>query len=138
MASPVTPVDLGYLPIGVSSDITVLTLAGATLTTNSADQTNPCARGVKVGVNITALGGTVPTLTITIQGKDVASGQYYTILGSAALATTGFTVMEVYPALIAAANLIAGLTLPRTWRVLATIAGTAPVVTATVGASLIV
>lgn len=105
---------------------------------SSADQTNINARGVQVGVNITGLTGTTPTVTVKIEGKDEASGQYYTLLQSAALAATGFTLLTLYPGAPSTANVSSPQVLPATWRVTATVAGTTPAATATVGASVIV
>ena len=117
--------------------LVTLTAAGAG-TTVSADQTNLVGRGVKVVVDITAITGTTPTLTVKIQGKDAASGKYYDILSSAALSTVSTVVLEVYPGIANAANATQGLTLPKTWRATCTVGGTTPAVTATVGASVIV
>lgn len=103
----------------------------------SADQTNLSGRGVKVAINITVITGTSPTFTVTIQGKDTTSGNYYTILTSAALNATGLTILTVYPGLTAAANVTASDVLPRTWRVTSTVAGTGPNVSATVSAQVI-
>lgn len=116
----------------------LLTLAAQTTSVNGADQTNINGRGVQVGVNITALTGTAPMLTITIQGKDAASGVYYNLLQSAAITATGFTLLTLYPGAAATANVSAPQVLPATWRVIAAIAGTTPAVTATVGASQII
>lgn len=104
---------------------------------NSPDQTNINSRGVQIGVNITALTGTGPTLTVKIQGKDAASGVYYDLLTSAALAATGFTLLTLYPGAPVTANASSPQVLPAVWRVVATVAGTGPAVTATVGASVI-
>ena len=106
--------------------------------TNGTDQTNFNGRGVKLVIDITALTGVSPTLTVTVQGKDAASGKYYTILASAALAAVATTTLEIYPGIATAANATQGVTLPRVWRVITTITGTTPAVTATVGASVIV
>ena len=116
----------------------LLTYAAAAAGTNGADQTNYNGRGVKLVVDITALTGVSPTLTVTLQGKDAASGKYYNILVSAALVAVATTVLEVYPGIATAANVTQGVALPRTWRVITAIGGTTPAVTATVGASLIV
>jgi hypothetical protein len=137
MAALITPVDVNNQPLAATIDMTVSTLAAASTTVTSTDMINTGYRGVKIGVNITAMTGTVPTLTVTVQGKDVASGTYYTLLVSTAIAVTGFTVLEVYPAVVAASNLVAGITLPRVWRVVATPGGTTPAITGTIGASMI-
>lgn len=113
-----------------------LTAQGAG-TVASADQANVNSRGVQVGINVTALTGTTPTVTVTVQGRDAASGTYYTLLASAAISATGFTLLTVYPGLTAAANSVASQVLPATWRVIATVAGTAPAATLTVGASMV-
>lgn len=117
--------------------LVALTAAGAG-TAVSPDQTNVNGRGLQLGVNIAALTGTAPTVTVTVQGKDAASGQYYTLLQSAALAATGFTLLTLYPGAPATANVATPQVLPRTWRVSVTVAGTTPSATATIGASVIV
>lgn len=118
-----------------NADVTIATLAAAAVTTNTADMTNPLHRGVKVVVDVTAITGTTPSLVVTIQGKDVKSGKYFTILASASLTATGTVVLTVYPGAATSANVSANDVLPATWRVLMTIAGTTPAVTATIGAS---
>lgn len=121
-----------------NSDATLATLAAASAGASIADQLNGNGRGVQIGINITAITGTTPSLTVTVQGKDVASGVYYTLLASAALTATGFTLLTVYPAAPTTANVSSPQVLPRTWRVTYAIAGTIPAVTATIGASVIV
>lgn len=116
----------------------LVTLSAASAGGNSADQTNLVGRGVKLAIDITAITGTSPTLTVKVQGKDAASGKYYDILSSVALSAAGTTVLEVYPGIANAANSTLGVTLPKTWRVSYAIGGTTPAVTATIGASVIV
>jgi hypothetical protein len=101
-------------------------------TINSADQLNPAHRGVKVVIDITAIGGGA-TLTVTIKGKDPVSGKYFVILASAALAATATTVLTVFPGATAAGNLTVNDQLPRTWRVESAV-GTANNITYTIGA----
>ena len=69
----------------------LLTYAAAAAGTNGADQTNHNGRGVKLVIDITAITGVGATLTVTVQGKDAASGKYYTILASTALAAAATT-----------------------------------------------
>lgn len=114
------------------------TLTAASTGGNSVDQNNAQCRGVVVGVNITAITGTSPTLTVTVQGKDTVSGEYYTLLTSAALTAVGFTELMVYPGVSATANVAASSPLPQTWRVSYAVGGTTPAVTATVGACVLV
>lgn len=113
----------------------LITAAGATLTQTGADQTNYNGRGVKIVLDMTNVG--TGSVTITIQGKDAASGKYYTLLAGLAITTISTNVYEVYPGSTAAANAVASAVLPRTWRVLVT-AGNANPTTYTVGASVIV
>lgn len=117
---------------------TVLTQTAASAGTTSADQTNYNGVCAVVPVNISAISGTGPTLTVTVQGKDSVSGNYYTLLASAALTTTGETVLTVCPGATVAANTAASAPLPRTWRISTVIAGTGPSVTYTVGANTLV
>lgn len=106
-------------------------------TVNSKDQQNAYAHALKCVVAVATISGTGPTLTVTIQGKDGATGSYYTLLQSAALNSVAATVLTVGPGLTAATNTVANDFLPFLWRVTATVAGTSPSVTATVGCSLI-
>lgn len=101
--------------------ITLLPSAARTATTNSGDISNPRYRGVHLVIDATASAAT-PGVVFTIQGKDPVSGQYYTILASAAVTGTGTTVLRVYPGLTASANVTANDVLPADWRLLATAA----------------
>jgi hypothetical protein len=102
-------------------------------TVNSADIVNVNGKGINLGINTTV--DSAGAYTVTLQGKDIVSGTYYTILASAAIAATGFVLLSVYPGLVAATNLVANAVLPRTWRVSVTVT-TGPI-TATIGASVI-
>ncbi len=83
---------------------------------------------------LVAIRGVTGTLTVTIQGKDNASGDYYTLLASAALGSVADTLMSVGPGLALTTNVSANDYLPAVWRITAVVA-TGPV-TATVGCSL--
>lgn len=133
-----TPVGAdGVTPITGYDTAALITLTAASTGVNSADQTNNGARGIKLVIDITAITGTTPTLTVTLQGKDAASGKYYTILASTALNAVATTVLTVFPGATASANVAANDMLPKTWRVITVIGGTGPSVTATIGASLV-
>ncbi len=118
------------------SDVTLATLTAVGAgTVNGPDQT--CGgSALNLGINITTMTGTGPTLQVTVQGKDAASGQYYTILQSAVLAATGFTLLQIADGIVVAANLSANAKMPTTFRISYTVAGTTPAVTATLGASV--
>lgn len=104
-------------------------------TYTSADIENGQGRGVKVVVDITAVGGGA-TLTVTLQGKDPLSGKYYTLLASAALGAAATTVIFIFPGAPVAANVSANDALPATWRVSAALA-VANNMTFTIGASIL-
>lgn len=74
-------------------------------------------------IDVTAVSDT-PSVVFTIQGKDFASGKYYTLLASAAIIATGTTVMTIYPDATAATNVTVNDILPVDWRVIATHADT--------------
>lgn len=116
---------------------TLIASATFTATFTTADQTNHNGRGVELVVDVTAVSGTTPTLVVALRGKDPASGKYYTILASATINAISTTVLHVYPGLVAAANSVANAVLPLTWDVNATIGGTTPSFTMSIGASVI-
>lgn len=102
---------------------------------NTADQKNPGCRGVKVVIDITAI-GTTPSLVVTIKFKDPVSGKYLTVLASAAITTVSTVTLTVFPGAPASANVSANDQLPATWRIEWTLSG--GTVTGTIGASYLV
>jgi hypothetical protein len=133
-ANPISRVDSGSNFVG-NRNVTLATLTAVGLgTVNGADQSHPSGRGLHLVVDVTAITGTGPSITVVIEAKDPASGKYYTILSSTALNAVATTVLKVYPGLVVAANTSANDVLPATWRVRYVIAGTSPVVTGTIGA----
>jgi len=113
--------------------VVTLTAAGAG-TFTSADLQNVTGSGVSVVVDITAITGTSPTLTVKIQGKDVASGKYFDLITGATLNDTGTTRMRVYPGIIqTGTTTFVSDVVPEWFRISYTIGGTTPAVTATIG-----
>lgn len=94
-------------------------------------------RGVHVAVDITAMSGTLPVLTIYIEGLDTASGKWYTLLASAALNLTGLNLLTIYPGVATVANVAVSQVLPATWRIRWTISGVGATTTATFGACML-
>jgi hypothetical protein len=119
------------LPVGYTTTHTLTAQAAGTV--NGIDQQNAGYRGAVVTVDITAIAA--GSLTVTVQGKDPASGKYYTILAGAALSATGTTVLRIFDGATASANVAVNDVLPAVWRIIAVVA-TGPV-TATIGVSLI-
>jgi len=112
----------------------LITASAATTSQTGADQTNQTGRGIKVVLDMTSAG--TGSVTLTIQGKDAASGKYYPLLAGAAVTTNSTNVYTVYPGAPAAANVSANDSLPRVWRVITT-ANNANGTTYTVGASIL-
>ena len=116
--------------------LVTLTAAGAG-TTDSPDQLNLYGRGLQLGINISAKTGTI-AVVVAVQGKDIASGQYYAVCTSASLTAAAFTLMTVYPGTTAATNTDCNAPLPSVWRVeVVSGTGSTPAVTMTVAASVI-
>lgn len=116
-----------------SVETTLLASGARTTTQTSADIITYGCKAIDVIIDITA--GTTPALTVTIDGKDPASGKYYNLLTSASLASSATTVLRVGPGLTVAANLAANYYLPRTIRIVVT-AGNANSITYSVGYTL--
>jgi hypothetical protein len=118
---------------------TLITANFVTTQQVSADQANVNGRGVIVVLNISTInvgGMGNGSVTLTIQGKDSASGQYYTLLAGAPVSTTGTFVYTIYPDIPPVPNVAAQSPLPATWRVKVS-PGNANSVSYTVGASVI-
>lgn len=105
----------------------------ASVTTN--DFINGSGRGLHCVVDVTSVTAS-GSITVEIDGKDRLSGQYYSLLGSAAYATSGTRVLRIYPGLTAQTNLTVSDVLPGVWRVKVT-AANSDSVTYSIGASVI-
>jgi hypothetical protein len=97
---------------------TALASAARTVTVSSADIINNHGKGIHIILDVTAVA--TSDVKVKVEGKDLASGKYYTILESASVTTVSTNVYKVYPGLTAAANLIASDILPKTIRLTAT------------------
>jgi hypothetical protein len=116
---------------------TAATLTAQTASGNTGDLPNKEGKGVIVGVNVSAASGAAVSYTVTVQGKDEASGEYYDLLSSAAIAATGFTKLVVYPGVTVAANAALSHPLPKIFRVKWVIAGALTAITGTIGVSIL-
>lgn len=135
-SAPSSFIVVGQLsPNSGTSDLPVLLESSVASSSpqHSADQLNPGARGVKLLFNSTVQASDDP-ITLLVEGKDIISGQYYTVASFPSL-SLGPTVLTLYPGLSASSTVASGI-LPRTWRVTAT-ASTSESASYTVGASLI-
>ena len=95
---------------------TLLASAARTAAINSADFVNYNARGIHIITDISALTAT-GQITVTLEGKDPISGNYYDLLIGATLTTTGTSILKLYPGITASANASASDILPRDFRV---------------------
>lgn len=97
-------------------------------------------KGVTVIVDLSVNAGGLGSLVVAIQGKDTASGKYFNLLTSGALATVGTYVFTIYPGInhtttpTANSSANASGILPATFRI--TVTGNANPTTYTIGAVL--
>lgn len=96
-----------------------LASAARTATTSSADLYNVDGLGVLVILDVTAITAT-PSLTVSVQGKDPASGKYVTLFTGAAVTTVSTNTYVVYPGVTETANVDAAVPVPRTFRITVT------------------
>lgn len=115
-------VSLSALP-GYNQEKTILASAARTATPTAVTVTNPTCRGVMFVIDVTAVTST-PSVTFTIDGYDVAKEDYVNILTSAAITTTGTTVLTIFPGAPVTANVSTNKPLPRQFRIVATHADT--------------
>ena len=80
----------------------------------SSDIANLYGHGGVFFLNSSA--ATLATATLTIQGKDVTSGQYFDILTGGAVSTVTAVAYKVFPGASAVANSIANDVIPATFR----------------------
>lgn len=97
------------------TEATLLASAARTTTQTGADITNPGGRTLIVVLDMTTVG--TGSVTLTIEGKDSASGKYYTLLAGAAVITNSTNRYRVGPTLAVAANSVAQDYLPRVFRI---------------------
>lgn len=104
----------GTLPQGAE-----LLASTARTADTTSDEFHPLgAQGLIVVIDMSVDPG-VDTVAFSVQGKDPVSGQWYTILTSAALTAVAVTVLQIHPALTVVANLAASALVPEKVRVFA-------------------
>lgn len=126
----------GLIPVGTTTGDTGAKVA----TGNGATLTNVNAKGVQCIINMGAVSGTTPTAVIKLQGSSDAGTTWIDIPGAttASLTATGVYGITVYPGVAAVAGTtttgttaMVSAIIPRTWRLVWTIAGTTPSFTIT-------
>ena len=128
MGKPTTLTDTAFpapylVPVYVEPSVADALLnqasAAQTVTGNSAAISATGYQSVLIGVNITAVSGTSPTMTLSLQSLG-ADGIQYTLWSSASQTATGQVVTSVGPGMAQAQQL--GQTIRLVW----TIGGTTP------------
>lgn len=97
------------------NDIVAINAVGATSDQSSGDLINLTGKGVRVTLTTTVIG--TASLTLHIQAKDVATGNYADLLVGTAVITNTSKVYVVYPTLTGSANAIAQDVVPHTFLV---------------------
>lgn len=112
-------------------DFIVKTSAATTATENSGTLSVPLNQGIKgvaIFVDVTAAAGTTPTLNITVDRFDRASGKWLAIVGAALAEITtaaGQIDLAVYPGIAETANRSVSDHIGQDWRIVSTIGGSA-------------
>jgi hypothetical protein len=117
-----------------NAGVTLLASGARTTTQTSADLANTNARYLHVILDMTVVG--TGSVTVTINGKDPASGKYYLLLAGAAVVTNVTNIYKVGVGLTAAANAAANDVVPATFQIVVT-ANNANSATYSVGYNLI-
>lgn len=99
-------------------DVTLLASASRTTTQTSADIVTYNLAGISVFLNMTIVG--TGSVTLTINGKDPASGVYYNILTGAAVVSNVGNLYRVMPGIPAVANKDVNAYLPRVIQIVVT------------------
>jgi hypothetical protein len=113
----------------------ILASAARTATVTGDDIKNLLSRGIHLIIDVTAIVST-PSVVPKIQAKDPTSGKYYDLITGAAITGTGTTVLKVFPAATASANVAVNDFLPSIFRVVMT-HGNANSITYSVAANLL-
>lgn len=115
---------------GQNLEATLLPSAARTTTQTSGDIPTFQASNIQVVLDVTVVG--TGSVTVTINGKDSASGKYFLLLAGAAVVTNVTNRYKVGPFIAASANVAAQDYLPRVIQIVVT-ANNANPATYTVG-----
>ena len=123
----------------LNKSVNVFASSARTATENSSDQTNDCARGVRLFLDITAASGSSPTLDVKVQTKDPVSDSYVDLTGAAFAQQNSTATLDlvIYPGVGETSNRAVSDVLSSVWRVVATFGGSRPSFTFSVGAEYI-
>jgi hypothetical protein len=102
----------------MAASIPLFPSAARTTTITSPDLINQGCDFMDVIMDTTAFGS--GSVTLTINGKDPASGKYYLILSGAAVVSVVTNVYHIGPGLTAAANVTANSSVPEVFQIVCT------------------
>ncbi|MGL6210811.1 MAG: hypothetical protein ACRC14_13390 [Paracoccaceae bacterium] len=120
--------------------VSVEASAARTASANGTTITNANGRGAIFFINVSAVGGTSPTLTVRMQVQDPVSLGWADVAAAvtAPISTVSLTTLTVSPGVSEAANLRVAQGLPRVYRMAWVITGTTPSITFSIGAQYLV
>jgi hypothetical protein len=118
----------------LNESVTLLTSSSRTTTQTSPDLSNLSGNRLVVVLDMTVVG--TGSVTVTINGKDPASGKYYLLLSGAAITTNSTNRYVVGSGSTATANVSANDVVPSTFQIVVT-ANNANAATYTVGYELV-
>lgn len=120
-------------PLGGSFDM--LASAARTTTQTSVDLDSFGCRGILIALDMTNATA-LPSVSLSIKGKDKTSGKYYALLAGAAVTTVSTNAYVVYPGVAVSANVAVSNVIPDTFQIVVT-ANNANSGTYSVGYSLV-
>lgn len=123
----------------IYTDVVMFPSAARTATANSNVVVSEEFRGIFVVLDVTAAGGTTPTLDVKLQEQDSLTGGWLDIPGASFAQKTAANrdSLKVYPGIAETNNRKVNNTIPKKVRAVATIAGTSPTFTFSLAGSLL-
>lgn len=97
----------------MNNQVDILPSASRTATPTATRVTNPDCKFAHVVLDVTVNAGGLGSITLSIYGRDKASGKRYLLLASAAVTAVATTIYKIGPGLTAAANAVANDVVPK-------------------------
>ena len=104
---------LGANQPSYNAQVEALASAARTAAPDDVQIDNMSCAGAHIIIVVTAKTSS-PSIVVTVSGKDVSSGNLYTVLTSAAITATGTTVLKIFPGAVGDPDLVANDFLPKT------------------------
>lgn len=103
----------------INSSQTILPSAARTASVTTSDISNVRARGAHIIVDISVI-ASATQLTVTVQGKDETSGNYYNLLITTALNVVDTFLLKIHPEVTDVQNSAVNDSLPNVFRIVVT------------------